>query len=274
MKFTYETMLAPFPIELSIGTLRKPTLEEIYHLGFDVYTSYETMTKLTPELFYTKMDGDEGKEIWSLFSDKQRESIKLFNVVKSDKGLLHDYIDLLNFFFEENVIFIEGYLVWLTRPIDIEELQGKNEQIPDDAIAGVIGDDDMFHQVLEAIQQVCCIYEESNIVDENGKEMKFKNSIAKELYERMQKAEKEKKEKPESNKNYSIPNIISAVSNRHPTISPINVWDLTVFQLIDSFHRLQNNAHFRIGQTNVSVWGDKENQFDINSWFENKYDTQ
>lgn len=272
-KFPYALVLAPYPIRLSIGTLRKPTLKEIYDLDFNLYTSYEALAKLTPKDYYTKMDGDEGKEIWRSFTDKQKKEIELFNIVKSNESLCNDYTDLFNFFFEETVIFIEGFFVWLNKPINIYELQEKNEQIPEDAISGIVGDEKMFQDVLEAIQQVCCIYEKK--VDADGKEVKFKNDIAKEIFEKIQKAENERNEKAEQerSKEFTIPNIISAVSNRHPTISPINVWELTVFQLIDAFQRLQAAANYEISATNVSVWGDKDNHFDINAWFLNKYDT-
>jgi hypothetical protein len=168
---------------------------------------------------------------------------------------------------------LKDFFVWLNRPIDIDELKKNNEQIPEDAISGLVGDNNMFHEVLEAIQQICCIYEKH--VDKDGKEVKFKNDIAKRIYEKIQKGEEERKqeEEEEHGKDYTLPNIISAVSNRHPTISPLNVWDLTVFQLIDAFHRLQDGATYEISSTTVSVWGDKENQFEPNAWFLNKYDT-
>ena len=267
-KFTYDMMLSPYPIRLSIGTLRKPTLEEIFKdIGFEQYQSFEGFTRLTPEIFYTKMNDEEGLKIWDSFTDLQKQKLTLFNVVKSDPDLAHDYVELFNAFFEEQVIFEEGYFVWLDKSFDVDLLQEENAELPKNAVVGVVGKSEIFQEVLQAIQQVCCCYE-----DTDNKDVKFKNAVAEKLYKRMKQAEAEKKIREESDKKYSLPNIISAVSNNHPTISPLNVYQLTVFQLIDAFQRRQNNISFDMHSLSVSVWGDKEQKFDPNVWFANNYD--
>ena len=55
----------------------------------------------------------------------------------------------------------------------------------------------------------------------------------------------------------------------HSSINYTNVWDMTVYQLWDTFARLRNNEIYASGRTSVSVWGDKENKFDYNLWFKN-----
>jgi len=264
MKFTYGTLLSPYPIKLSIGTLRKPTLGEIFHtIGYEQYMTYESFTKLTPKLFYTKLK-EGGKEIWDSFTDKQKEEISLFNVVIADEELLQDYLGLLNFFFDEKVISEEGFFIWVNNTADTSDIS----QLSEDDICGVVADANLFKQVLEAIQQVCCAYKES----EQPENLKFKNSLAEKLYRRMEKAAQEEAEKVKSDKNYTIPNIISAVSNNHPTISPINVWDLTVFQLVDAFQRRQISKKDEMDSRTVSVWGDSDNKYDPHVWFKNEYD--
>lgn len=148
------------------------------------------------------------------------------------------------------------------------ELRDKDTDIKSqEDIRGVISEN-IFLQVLNAIQQVCCIDDK----DENVEEKKFKNSLAKKLYEKMLKAEKAKKEEKKFDVNFTLPNIISSVSNRHPTVSPINVWELTIFQLYDSFNRMQVNSMFDIDSTRVSVWGDEKKTFDAALWYKNEYD--
>lgn len=264
MKLTYGQLLSPSPIKLSIGTLRKPTLREISDgIGFDQYSDYEGFLKLTPELFYTKLKKDGGIKIWESFTDKQKEEITLFNVVVSNDDLLHDYLDLLNYFFEEQVIFAEGFFVWIKNGVDVSDLNNVTE----DDVLGVVTDHENFTALLEVIQQVCCCYD-----NDSGKEeqVKYKNSIAEKLHKKMMAAEKEQKKI--TDKNYTLPNIISAISNFHPTISPINVWDLTVFQLVDSFNRNRVNMEHLISTIRVSVWGDSDNKYDSNVWFRNEYD--
>lgn len=268
MKFTYGTMLSPSPIKLSIGTLRKPTLKEISdEIGFDMYDNFEAFSKLTPKLFYTELmdDKEEGKAIWESFTDKQRETISLFNVVCANEDLLRDYINLFNFFFEEQVIFFEGIFVLIDKNTDVSDL----DNIPTESIKGVITNKDQFQFVIEAIQQVCCTYDDSV---QQSEKLVYKNSLAKELYKRMQESEEKQKKQKTPDKNFTIPNLISAVSNNHPTISPINVWELTVFQLVDSFKRRQVNKQDEMRSLNVSVWGDSDNKYNPNVWYKNDYD--
>ena len=74
--------------------------------------------------------------------------------------------------------------------------------------------------------------------------------------------------------NLSIPNIISSISNMHPSLNYMNVWDLTVFQLLDAFNRLQANVMYDIDCTRVSVWGDEKKTFDVSLWYKNNYDNK
>jgi hypothetical protein len=273
-------MLSPYPIKLSIGTLIKPTLKQIFDpvdgIGYEQYRNYEAFTKLTPKLFYTKMDGEEGLAIWESFTDAQKSQVKMFNVIKSNEQLLHDYLDLFNFFFMEHVSFEGGFFVWSNRELDFSN----EDESFEDAITGVINTPEMFEQVIEAIQQVCCAYSksESDEADESG--LKFKNELAKQMYEKMHKTQKSEGEDETENanidseklKNFNLPNIISAVSNNHLTISPINVWDLTVFQLLDAFHRKRATNKQTIDSLRVAVWGDEENVYDPNVWLANEYE--
>lgn len=120
------------------------------------------------------------------------------------------------------------------------------------------------------MQQICCIYSE----DEDIKNLKFKNALAKKMYEKMLKAKKKAQENKKVDINLSLPNIISSISNKHPSINYINVWDLTVFQLMDAFNRVQTNTMYEIDSTRVSVWGDEKKTFDFTLWYKNNYDNK
>ncbi len=62
-------------------------------------------------------------------------------------------------------------------------------------------------------------------------------------------------------------NIISAVAGKSQTLNLLNIWDLTVFQLWDSFFRLSSNNLYAIQSMSVAAWGDKDKHFDAASWF-------
>lgn len=261
MKLDYGTQLSPTPIKLSIGTLKKPKLIEISEIGFDRFSVFESFSKMTPERFYTVVKGDKGKEVWDSMSDDDREKLTMHSMIKENDSLQQIYTALFDFFFIESVIYKEGYFILLTDYIS------SDDNISEEHIRGVINEQS-FSQILELIQQICCIYEK----EEDINTLKFKNNIARRMYEKMLKAQKAEKAQKKADPNLSLPNIISAVSNRHPTINPICVWDLTLFQLYDAFSRLQVNVAHNISSTRVSVWGDEKNTFNIALWYKNEYD--
>jgi len=264
IEFDYGTLLNRKPIKLSIGTLRKPTLNDIYDISFSKFDYYEFLLKLTPESYYTIMLGDDGKQKWDNFSDEEKGNCKLFDIILNDENLQSAYTDLLNFFFVEDIIFLNPYFLILK-----DGIASDRKLTTDDIICAV--NDETLHIILSLIQQICCIYEKPTpSIDD----MKFKNSIARKLYEKIQKAQEKQNrlKKKKGNKDYILTNLISAVSNRHPDLNPISVWDLTVFQLIDSFNRLQINAAYEINKTRVSVWGDEKKTFDPALWYKNNND--
>lgn len=266
MKLDYGTQLSSSPIVLSIGTLVKPKLKDITDttkgMSFNKFNYFEALIKMTPESFYTKIKGDEGKKYWDSLSEDEQDNLTLYQIVINDKQLLNDFLELFNFFFYETVIFKDGYFVLLNKNIDVD-----SDIVTQSDIRGVISDK-IFLQVLNFISQICCIDNE----EENIEEIKFKNSLAKKLFEKILKATKKQKEQQKGNVDFTLPNIISAVSNRHPTINPINVWELTVFQLIDTFNRMRTNSIFDMISRSVSIWGDKKKTFNVAFWYKNEYD--
>ena len=261
MRLDYGTILCPEPITLSIGTLRNPTLREIGKLKFDRFGYYEFLIKMTPELFFNKVKGEDGKAYWESLSEEDRDKITIYDVIVDDEKLIHSYTEIFNFFFVEQVVFKEGFFILLKEDISEED------EFNTDNIRGVIAKDNI-SQVFELLQQICCIYER----EEDLSNIKFKNGLAKKLYEKMLKANKKSKEEKKADVNMTLPNIISSVSNKHSSITPINVWDLTVFQLLDSFNRMQINTIYDIDATRVSVWGDEKKTFDVSLWYKNEYD--
>ena len=69
------------------------------------------------------------------------------------------------------------------------------------------------------------------------------------------------------NKDLALGNIISVVANKHPSINILNIWELTIYQLWDTFNRLSNNNIYDISALSVAVWGDEKKQFNISDWF-------
>lgn len=264
MRLEHSIQINPFPILLSIGTLKKPKLREIFDtssgMSFEKFEQYELFLKMTPEYFYTKLKKDDGGiELWNSFTEKKQNEIKLYDILTEDKNLCDIYVEIFNFFFVENVVFKENLFVLLKK--------GAND-LSVDNVQGVIHSE-TFDTILDIICQICCINNEKKSSDT----LPFKNKLAKKLYERMQKAQSSEKKNVE-NMNLTIPNIISSVSAKHPSINYINIWDLTIFQLLDNFNRMQVNSMYEINSTRISVWGDEKKTFDAALWYKNHYDTK
>lgn len=264
MILQYETLLSPDPIELTIGTIRQPKLREIRSLGFEKYNFYKMFLKMTPELYYTKFTRDK-KDMWESLSDDKKDSITLFDIVDSDEAIQNIYLEIFKYFFVETVIYKFGIYIILKNEIEDESLMTEED------VSGVIYKDN-FIQMLEVLQQICAIYEK----EEHAENFVYKNERARQIHEKILRAEREKKQaeatEAKANPDYSIPNIISAVSNIHPCLTPITIWELTVFQLIDSFNRLRMILSYNINATSVSVWGDEKDHFKPDSWFRNEYE--
>lgn len=260
MKLDYGMLLSPEPISLSIGTLRKPTLREISRLSFDRFGMYEMFLDIDLRDFYETVFAN-GDTFWDSLSDQEKETITLYEAVVRDDRLQGSYCEVFDFFFVEKVIYRDGLFILLNDGVE----QDKEKFVPED-IRGAITKN-TFSQVIDLIRQICCIHN----TEEEEKNMKFKNEAARKLYQRMKKARKEAERLKAKNGNndFSIPNLISAVSNRHPCLSPLNVWDLTIFQLLDSFNRLEVSAIYDINWTRVAVWGDEKNKFDAALWYKN-----
>lgn len=264
MRLDYGTQLSPVPITLSIGTLRKPTLKEISQITFDRFSFYEFFLKLSPETYYTKLRKEnDGEAFWDSLTEEEKDKITIYNIIEEDEKIRSTYVEIFNFFFVETVIYQEGFFILLKENTAIDN----PEKIKREQVRGAIAKDN-FSQVMSLLQQICCIYNEEESLDD----MKFKNNLARKLMEKMLKAKKKEQEAKKSDLNLTIPNIISSLANKHPSLNYVNIWDLTIFQLLDAFNRTQANSMYDIDSTRVSVWGDEKKTFDVSLWYKNNYD--
>ena len=265
MKLNYGTLISPYPIRLSIGTIRQPKLKEIFNpaiagLSFDKFQNYQVFLKLTPEIFYTEIKKDtEAEKYWDSLSEEQQNEMTLLDIMDADKDFREAMLEVLQFFFVERVMYFGGYILILNEmPENIEALK------PGD-VAGIL-DKNTLPQAIDIIQQICCIKTEEEVVDDS----KFKNDTARKLYAKMLKGRKERKKANDIN--LTLPNLISAISAKHPSYNLINIWDLTIFQLFDVFNRMQVDSVYQIDSIRVSVWGDEKKKFNIALWYKNEFD--
>jgi len=262
MLLSYEDLLSPVPIKLTIGTVKKHTLRQIAEeITFEAFNLYKLFLKITPQEYYSTFKSNDSKEMWEKLTAEEKKNATMFDVLFIDENIRNQYISILNFFFEETVIFSKEGFIFLSK--DYEQ----TEEMKPEHLVGVVNADN-FEGVMKILQQVCAIYSEPK----EEEQPKYKNKLAQKLMKRMEKAQAEKSKREGNDKNMTFGNIISSVSNRSFSINPINVWDMTVFQLIDSFKKQQNNEMYNINARGVSVWGDEKNTFNSELWYKNIYE--
>lgn len=267
MKLDYFTLLCPEPIRLSIGNIRQPKLREIGKLTYPIFNLYQVYLKLTPQDYYTLLNKEQGEEIWNSLSDEVKEKMTMFDIILTEESIRNIYLKIFNFFFVERVVFLESFFFI----VNTDDYETPPEELNlEENTVGVISQD-TFLEVLNIIQQVCCINSNEPTDDQKPK---FKNKKAERIYEKIQKAEEERK-KAQVKKdapNMTLANIISAVAAKSTGLNIVNIWDATLFQVYDQFGKLQNdNAHY-MNSVRVAVWGDENNQFDPTLWYKNNFD--
>ena len=161
MRLSYGELIGYSPIQLSIGSIRKPLLKDIDNLGFELFNQYESLLFLTAEIYYTKFLGEKGLQYWNELTDTDKQSLNLFDVIKNDEQMRDEYLAIFNFFFVEDIVYSNGMFVILNIPST--EI---NEQTYETAIKGGITRNNL-DDVLKIIQQVCGIYEEQENMDMN-----------------------------------------------------------------------------------------------------------
>ena len=192
MKLSYGTLLSPVPIELSIGaSIRKFTLKEIAEISFEVFSYYEALMMMTPEDVYNDIMGESGKAKWESMSEDERAAISLYDVIEKEPWLQQSYTQAFNYFFDKPVRYIvedgNGYFVFVkNEELDLENLDVENDLYG--AISRV-----SFADVLDVIQQVCCLKD-----DDEDETPRFKNEKARQIYEKMKKAQDEIKKQKKS----------------------------------------------------------------------------
>lgn len=248
LNLDYAEMISDFPVCLSIGNIRKPKLKDIFSISFSKFTMYEFIMRLTPEIYYSDLKKDSAL-------NGESKGKTLFDIILTDKDLRMAFAEIFDFFFEEKVEFNEDFQYFL--------IFDKNEN---NNVIGAITPENI-DDILDILQQICCIQ------DKHKKDQrKYKNDLARKLMEKMDKAAAEQQKQKKADLNLTIPNLISAVSNIHPSLNYLNVFELTIFQLMDAFNRIQSNILFEIDSTRVSVWGDEKNTFDVTNWYKNYFE--
>lgn len=226
MKLSYFDLISPAPVYIkNLGGILSPTLKQISQIGHSTYHQYLSIL----------LSLSEQPEM--LISDS------------SPGNLLKNILD---FFFEEHIVFYEKEKCFLA---------AKDGNDLENTLVGVI--------TKENYSEVCDIICQRNYIKSVRQESPSaaKSRKAQEIMEKLQKGRAEKQKYSKSDENMELGNIISAVANKHPSLNIINIWDLTIYQLWDCFSRISINNLYDIQSMSAAAWGNKDNHFDAAAWY-------
>jgi len=219
----------------NVGKLYCLTNDEIRKIKFTKYNQYLSMLCL------------EKEQIKTFLSDylKDEDDISTFEYLVSvsyhDIQFRQLILDALSTFFKEKVIFSMDLLCFII-------LNSNN-----------IIDSDNY-------EYIKFILKKQNGIQSKEPE-KFANSIAKQMSEKI-KAMREKYNKCSNNDEqiYDYSDILSSVSAKHSSINPLNIGQLTVYQTLDQFKRLNKIDKFSIDIQSL-LHGAKQEDIKLDNWF-------
>lgn len=182
-----------------------------------------------------------------------------------NENILGIIVVILNFFIEEDVSFDMKTKRFVIHN-GMKESDG--EEVPDQ-IVGYI-DRENYQDIVDVILQRLGEKSSEDIEEEHPK---FANKKAQEMWERQQEFLKKQKAKETADNHefFDIGNIIASLSYRQDSLNMINIWDMTLYNVLDQFEFQRDGVVYDISALNYSVWGtDEKHKFDIDAWFKRK----
>lgn len=248
----YSDLISPLPLELvNVGSIHSPTLREIWDISYFTYANYISHLNMDIEEFYKTYK--KGIKL----SDKKLLNTTKFDLVLENENFRNVILEALNFFFVETFYWNADFKAFIS--------QGN----ADPQHIGIINQYN-YTDVVSIILQKVHIKNDDDDIDLS----RVKNKRAKRIYEKARIGRRKlNKTKAKSNLDMTIPNIISSIVSRHKSLNWTNIWEITIYQLFDTFEKLQLDDQYEFFARQVSIWGDKDKSFKFGIWNTNLYDT-
>lgn len=224
MRFDYFDMLSGEPAYLQgVGHIRSPLLAELKPTSGVGYRAYN--------LYLNILSWDKSNFL------KYGQMMKYSGAAKLDRGCFNtfDVVTLLpqtrelcrgvlSFFMLED-------LIW-------DEKNRKFLAIAPDEQKNIVGEVDRDN--FESVREIMLQFNYIGLDKEAGATVTHTSDKAKELWERSQAFLKQQAESAshEDKPEYHLSNIVSKVCSVHPSYNLLNIFDLTVFQLYDTFFQI------------------------------------
>lgn len=247
MRFDYFDMLSGEPIYLKgVGHIRSPLLHELRPtsgIGYRLYNLYLSFLSWDKErlLKYDQLMKYKG-------ADKlNRPQLNAFDVATLIKQTREFCRGVLSFFMAEDLVWDEtGRRYIVMTPGEVPETVGEINR-------------DNFEDVRRVMLQFNFVG-----LDKDDVPVSHSTNEAKELWERAQEFLKEQSETEvkEDKSEYNLGNIVSKMCAVHPSYNLLNVYELTVFQLYDSFFQLGYMRSANLSERIFSTHGGDKFKFE------------
>jgi hypothetical protein len=245
-KLDYFDLLSPDPVWLeNVGYIRCPTLRDISKLKEknEQYARYLNVLKIDIETYINNVADEETKELY----ESDNNSVTIYQKLIIDdclRGMLHN---AFSFFICGDVYFLEkDKTFYVTEKNEDDEL----------VIIGFINDSNYLY-VCDYILQMNCIKKDES------EDQKYGSEKARRIAEKLKKF-KILNAKKQSDKDVNLGNLISSLASRQNGLNIIDIWDMTVFQFYDQFHKQNYNNTIDIHSMNYAFMG---GEFDLTAWF-------
>ena len=249
MKVPYYELLNPegFMVK-NVGRVHSPRLSDINERGYMSYQFALSTLLLTPQAMFediAKVTGQENP--YEALSEEEKATINTFDLLSMSKESQAEMIAALAFFIDAPLEYDEAHHAVLVNKTEV------GDKI---LIDGSITRDNW--------AEICDICLQTAYIEN----LKFKNEAARKFYERFQKKkaeyEKSKRKEHKSNPDLELGNIISALATNHNSLNYTNIYDLTVYQVHDTFNRQNTKRQNEIHDMNYAVWGGEN---DLGGWY-------
>lgn len=198
-----------------IGTIHCPSLREIHNITYSVFSCYLNILLCTQK-DYLKLLGIE--EQFAMLPDKDKTNNTLYRLILYSKPDL--LLDIISFFADECVKYDEQ-----TESFQLYSVKDETTKT-----VGNINNDN-FEDFRMCAKRVL------GLVKQDEAEIKFKNDIAKRMFEKLQSNTK----KPKHDENYTLDNMIKKYCTHNKVgINILNVWDLSYYQFSSMFSEYCN----------------------------------
>lgn len=250
-------LLSKDPIYIpKVGGVISPTLSDIVAIGESMYEYYLTILIMNEKTFFAKTGA---LSIYEGLDDDKKSELDIYTLLTSSAESVNLLKDIFNFFIKEDVEYDEQENLFFVKGLVMVKEQDEMQERY--ATIGIISKEN-YREVANVILK------RNNVtLDELDDIKNVKNKKALSIMQKLKNGREKMKKANKADENMELDNIISAVASEHKSLNLLNIWDLTVYQLWNTFARLVNNNVYHINTTSMSIWGDKDKSFKIEDWY-------